>query len=117
MRTYQGTCHCGAIRFRFRSDEITTGVRCNCSICTRRGAVMSSRWMLPEEFDEVVGLDTASVYQWGDHDMNHYFCGRCGIAPFSEVVVRPGSLRINLGCVDGVDPLALSIQLLDGRSL
>jgi hypothetical protein len=33
-RTYQASCHCGAVRFRFRSDEITKGCRCNCSICT-----------------------------------------------------------------------------------
>lgn len=116
MPVYQGSCHCGAIRFRFRNEELTTGIRCNCSICTRRAAVMSSRYVPPEDFDELVGLDTASVYQWGDHDMKHYFCGRCGIAPFSEPVARPGHLRLNLACVDGVDPAALAIELIDGRS-
>jgi hypothetical protein len=114
---YQGSCHCGAIRFSFESEAITTGVRCNCSICQRRGAVMSSSYVAPEAFELAVAApELLAVYQFGDHDMNHYFCARCGIFPFSDVVARPGHRRVNLGCVDGIDPLALEIRLIDGRS-
>ena len=38
MNTYRGSCHCGAIRFTFKGpDKIESGLRCNCSICRRRG--------------------------------------------------------------------------------
>ena len=53
-RTYSGSCHCGAVRFRVRGEEITTGIRCNCSICIRRGAVMSTVYYPPEAVEELV---------------------------------------------------------------
>ena len=115
VQTYRGSCHCGAVRFSFRSEEITTGARCNCSLCIRRGAVVSSRYYLAEDFEELVGKETLTVYLWGDLMMNHYFCPRCGVFPFSDVIAT-GKLRINLGCIEGLDPLALDISLLDGRS-
>jgi hypothetical protein len=118
MTTYRGRCHCGAVRFAFRAEQpITTGVRCNCSLCIRRGAVMSSMWVAPEAFEELEGLDRLTVYQWGDRDMHHYFCATCGIFPFSEVVEKPGRYRVNLGCVDELDVLGLDVAMIDGRSL
>ena len=111
--TYEGSCHCGAVRFRFESEPITTGIRCNCSICRRKGAVMSSGY---QAFATLEGLEWLTRYQFGDHDMNHYFCKRCGIWPFSDPTARPGQYRVNLGCVDAVDPLALEITLIDGKS-
>lgn len=116
MTTYTGGCHCGAVRFRFHVDApITAGIRCNCSICRRKGAVMSVPYIAPEAFEELVGKDTLAVYQWGDRDVVNYFCRTCGVYPFHEVVGRPG-LRINLGCVEELDPYALAIELIDGRS-
>ncbi|MBF5043896.1 GFA family protein [Aggregicoccus sp. 17bor-14] len=116
VRTYDGSCHCGAVRFRVRSPPIRTGIRCNCSICIRRGAVMSSHYVLPEDFAWVSGREALRLYQFGDHMMNHWFCGTCGIHPFGEVVEHPGKCRVNLGCLDGVDPLALEVAVIDGRS-
>jgi hypothetical protein len=48
--------------------------------------------------------------------MNHVFCATCGISPFSEVTALPVRYRVNLGCVDDLDPLGLAITLIDGRS-
>jgi hypothetical protein len=115
VRTYLGSCHCGAVRFSFRSEPITAGIRCNCSICARRGAVMSSRYYSPEEL-EFEGKEALSPYQFGDHMMNHWFCRRCGVHPFSEVIEGPRRFRVNLGCVDGVDSFAVAVTLIDGRS-
>ena len=55
-------------------------------------------------------------YQFGDHDMNHWFCKTCGIFPFADAVQKPGHYRVNLGCVDGIDPYALEIRHIDGAS-
>jgi hypothetical protein len=63
FKTYNGSCHCGAVRFRFRSEEITSGCRCNCSICIRRGVVMSSRYFTPDEFELLDGKEALTVYQ------------------------------------------------------
>lgn len=112
-RDYSGSCHCGAVRFRFRSEPITRGVRCNCSICIRRGAVMSDRYL---PFEALDGEDSLTLYRFGDHDVDHYFCRTCGIHPFSAATADPSLYRVNLGCVDGVDPLAVETRLIDGRS-
>ncbi len=123
-KSYSGSCHCGAVRFRFRSDEITSGLRCNCSICIRRGAAMSSEYIAADAFD-VEGEESLAVYQFGDKDVCHYFCKTCGIAPFSRVASLPdgyegrakiGDRRVNLGCVEGLNALELEITVVDGRS-
>lgn len=125
-KVYTGSCHCGTVRFRFRSEEITSGRRCNCSICIRKGAVMSARYYRPEEFEEVVGAESLSVYRFGDKDVDHCFCQICGIFPFNVVASLPtdyagparvGDRRVNLGCVHDLDALTLSIGIIDGRSM
>lgn len=123
-KTYRGSCHCGAVRFTFKSNEITSGCRCNCSICIRKGIVVSSEY-IPSEAFEVDGEQSLAVYQFGDKAMRHYFCKTCGICPFSRVANLPdgyegrakiGDRRVNLGCIDGLDSLALEITVIDGRS-
>jgi hypothetical protein len=125
-RTYDASCHCRAVRFRFVSEEITQGIRCNCSICIRRGAVMSARYYKPESLEAIEGTEALTVYRFGDHDVDHAFCATCGVSPFSVVakvpdsyegLARPGDRRVNLGCVHDLDVLALEIAVVDGRSL
>jgi hypothetical protein len=125
LETYSGTCHCGAVRFQLRCEEITSGCRCNCSICIRKGMVMSSRYFSPDELELLDGKEALTVYQFGDRDVNHCFCKTCGISPFNVVAkvpatydgpARPGDRRVNLGCIEGLDPLALKIEIIDGRS-
>jgi|SRR6188768_3523596 len=113
-RTYHGSCHCGAVKFRFTSEPITKGLRCNCSICRRRGAVMSDTYFAADAFT-LEPTDMLVKYQFGDRDMNHWFCRTCGVFPFSDVAAT-GLYRVNLGCVDDIDPLAVEIRLVDGRS-
>ncbi len=126
QRTYQASCHCGAVRFRFRSEAITRGCRCNCSICVRRGIVMSRTYLAPDDIEQLDGTASLSLYQFGDRNVNHHFCRTCGICPFVTVAAvpptyagtaRPGYLRLNLGCVEGLDVYTLDIEMIDGRSL
>ena len=42
---YKARCHCGRVRFSFRYREIRTGARCDCSLCLRRGAVLSPAYI------------------------------------------------------------------------
>jgi hypothetical protein len=116
VREYSGQCHCGKVRFRFLSVPITTGCRCNCSICTRKGTVMSSHYVEPIDLISLDGRESLAVYQFGDRLVNHYFCRVCGIYPFHEGVETPGRYRFNLGCVAAIDPCNLEISLIDGRS-
>jgi hypothetical protein len=124
-RTYQGSCHCGAIRFRFRSETITSGLRCNCSICIRKGVVWSTPYYPRAAIELLSGADAIAVYGFGERCVEHCFCRTCGISPFNVVAGLPedyggparfGDYRINLGCVEGLEHEALEIALIDGRS-
>lgn len=114
---YQGSCHCGAVRFSFEGEAITKGLRCNCSICARKGALMSKELIPSDKFKIEVEGGALSLYQFGAKTVKHYFCRSCGIYTFHESASRPGHYRLNLGCVEGVDPLSLEAEVFDGKHL
>lgn len=125
LMRHAGRCHCGAVCFAFWSEPIVRGLRCNCSICIRKGIIMSTRYFGPADFDLLAGAEALSAYRFGDHSVDHMFCSVCGVSPFNEVIALPsdyegaarkGARRVNLGCIDGLDVLALPIDIVDGRS-
>ena len=77
---------------------------------------MSERYYSPDEFELASG-DSLVNYLWGDKMVNHWFCRVCGIHPLHDTTEKPGHYRVNLGCVDELDALALPVRLIDGRSL
>lgn len=114
---YQGHCHCHAVRFEFESQEITSALQCNCSICIRKNAIMSREYIEPSRFQLLGDPNALAKYHWGDEVVNHYFCKTCGIYPFHDSIYEPGKYRINLGCVDGLDPRSLEIHYFDGKDM
>ena len=77
---------------------------------------MSMRYYPPEDFSEIAGLESLTLYRFGDHLVNHWFCRTCGVYTFHEAIDRPSHFRLNLGCVDDLDVLSLRVELVDGRS-
>ncbi|WP_433705640.1 GFA family protein [Paraburkholderia sacchari] len=113
--TLHGSCHCGAVRFEVRT-ALTPASRCNCSLCRRKGALMSPLFAA-SELTLVSGADALTLYQFNTRVAKHYFCKHCGIYPFHQTRKDPALWRVNLGCLDGVDPYALEAGLNDGASL
>lgn len=116
-RHYQGSCHCGAIQFAFDGEEITGGLRCNCSLCSRKGAMMTPYVVAPEQMKIDAEPGMLGLYQFGEKTAKHYFCKRCGIYPFHETARFPGHFRFNLGCIEGIDPFVLEADVFNGREL
>ena len=114
---YQGSCHCGAVRFSYQGEPITKGLRCNCSICSRKGAMMSPQAIPCEELKIEAEEGALGLYQFGKKTAKHYFCKNCGIYTFHETARVPGHCRVNLGCVEGIDPFSLEAYVFDGRHL
>ena len=116
-KKYQGSCHCGAVRFSFEGEEITRGLRCNCSICSRKGAMMLPYFMPEAELTIDAEEGALGLYQFGARTAKHFFCKHCGIYPFHETARAPGNYRVNLGCVDGIDTFSLEYDVFDGKHL
>lgn len=118
MPSYQGSCHCGAVKFSFDADQpIDKGLRCNCSICSRKGAMMTPFAIPPDKFHIEAEAGALGLYQFGEGTAKHHFCTRCGIYPFHVTARMPDHYRANLGCIEGVDPFSLPADVFDGAHL
>ncbi len=111
---YQGQCHCGAVKFSLRTC-LESALRCNCSLCKRKGAVMLTAE--EDSFELLQGEQALSLYQWNTQIAKHYFCQHCGIYTFHNPRSAPELTRVNAGCLEGVDPLSLTVSLVKGAEL
>jgi len=113
---YQGSCHCGRIRFE-AEGELSTATSCNCSICRRKGALM---WFVPRgAFTLLTPKADASTYVFNHHVIQHHFCPTCGIHPYGEGNAPTGEAMaaVNIRCLEGIALEAIPVQVFDGRSL
>ncbi|PCK00762.1 MAG: type I-B CRISPR-associated protein Cas8b1/Cst1 [Alteromonadaceae bacterium] len=111
---YSGSCHCGAVQFTVLTN-VASAVRCNCSMCERRSAIM----LAGEEgsFKLIKGAGVLSKYQFGTEVAEHYFCSHCGIYTHHRPRSNPKIRRVNAGCLDGVDSTKLEHAWFDGAGV
>jgi hypothetical protein len=112
--TLHGACHCGRVTFAVRT-AVEPAARCNCSLCRRKGAPMSPPFAA-DALTILAGEDALTLYQFNTHVAKHYFCRHCGIYTFHQTRSDPSLWRVNLGCLDGVDPFAVAADVRDGAS-
>jgi hypothetical protein len=63
------------------------------------------------------GEDALTLYQFNTRVARHFFCKHCGIYPFHQTRKDPLQWRVNIGCLEGVDPYSLEAAVADGASL
>ena len=90
-------CHCGQFKAEIKIDSLDKILRCNCSICKRKGAIMSM--VKNEDFKVVEGEDKLSLYKFHTKVAKHYFCSICGIYTHHNPRSNPSMTGFNLGCV------------------
>lgn len=115
--TIKGSCHCGRVAFEVDADLPASVMACNCSICSRKGALM---WFVGrDQLRLLTPENNASTYLFNKHVISHRFCATCGIHPYGEGVDPGGNpmAAVNARCLEGVDIDALAVQHYDGRSM
>jgi hypothetical protein len=115
-RTYEGGCHCGKVRYRVTTD-LARVMSCNCSICQKRGAILT--FVPVSSFELRSGADSLTDYQFNKKIIHHLFCRTCGIGSFARGTGPDGAemIAINVRCLDGVDLDSLTVTPFDGKSL
>ena len=118
-RTHQGSCHCGAVRFRAQIDLADGTSRCNCSICWK-GRFWKA--IVPAtDFQLLAGETSLTEYRFGSGSIRHRFCRHCGIKPFGEGELAELGGRfyaVNVACLDDAsleDLLAAPMGHEDGK--
>jgi hypothetical protein len=112
-KRYEGSCHCGRVRFR-ASVDLAACVVCNCSVCTKKGFVHAI--IPPEKFELVSGSDALSTYTFNTGTAKHTFCSHCGIHAFYVPRSDPDKIDVNVRCLDGVNPADVKADPFDGRN-
>ena len=77
VKTYSGSCHCGAVRFTADIDLAKGSGRCNCTFDrkTRSWAAFVS----PSAFKLIAGQDNLIEYHKHPEAPHKFFCKTCGV--------------------------------------
>ena len=116
MKSYEGGCHCGRVRFRIEVDLDETPIgECNCSICTKKNIlhlpVSRGRMHI------VSGAGALATYQFNTGTAKHTFCRHCGIHAFYQPRSDPENYSVNARCLDDYDPATMQPKsLFEGRN-
>jgi len=119
LKTYQGSCHCGAVRYEADIDlEEGTG-RCNCSVCAKRRFWGTT--VRPEQFRLLEGEGALGDYQFNTNSVHHRFCRTCGTPTFGHgfiAEVGGAFYSISLATLDAAeaDLAEAPVKFMDGAN-
>lgn len=86
LKTYHGSCHCGAVAFEAEIDLSRETLRCNCSFC-RKARSWSAYLGDPSNLRITKGQEAIARYHGRDPGpepyISHAFCSRCGTRLFT----------------------------------
>ena len=107
-------CHCGSIEAEINLEaNLEKILRCNCSICKRKGAIMSM--VKNDDFKITKGAEKLKLYQFHTKVAKHYFCSICGIYTHHNPRSNPSITGFNIGCIDSINTFQIKeIKVNDG---
>jgi hypothetical protein len=113
---YTGSCHCGNIKFEIET-ELTGGVACNCSICSRKGTLLT--FVPSTQFQLLTPYENITTYTFNKHVIKHKFCVICGVQCFGEGTDPKGNavVAVNIRCLDNIDLETIPVHNYDGKAI
>ena len=117
LKTYRGSCHCGAVTFEADLDLTQPSYRCNCSICrrTRFWPAVARQ----DGFRLLAGQQDLVKYLFNTRKNEHWFCRTCGVRTHGVGTDTPvgAMVGVNIGCLEGLsqeDLSRLPVTCVDG---
>jgi hypothetical protein len=97
----EGSCHCKTVTWSF-SDPIDGVTACNCTLCSRYGAL----WVYGHVGHGITVSGTTSSYARGSKINNYHFCTHCGCVVYyaSNSKDEQGRIRAALNLRTSNDP-------------
>lgn len=120
QKTYRGSCHCGAVCYEADIDLSEGTLRCNCSICTKTRAWLTT--IQPDAFRLLAGATELTEYQFNTKNIHHLFCKYCGVRSFGWGEDSESGNKfyaIHVTCLDDVDIdelMRIPITYMDGQN-
>src|ERR1041384_8377938 len=126
MKTYQGSCLCGAVAFACEIDLAAGTTRCNCSFCKKARFWMT---LVPaRDFRLLRGAEALADFQRTppgktEPFLHFVFCRTCGVRAFTRGGALPqmgGEVyAVNVACLDDATDAELAaapVRHVDGRA-
>ena len=99
---WKSSCHCGSVQLILTMPNGLEKLRrCNCSICSRKNAVVAS--VKIENLEVMNGKEFLTKYTFNTHTAKHYFCSKCGIYTHHQRRSNPNEYGVNISCIEGVE--------------
>jgi len=99
VKKIKASCHCRSVKLELFLPNGFDLRKCNCSICRRKGAIVSS--VLIDNLQILQGKDSLKLYQFNTKTAKHYFCLICGIYTHHQRRSNPNEFSFNTGCIEG----------------
>jgi hypothetical protein len=121
LKTYHGSCHCGAVRYEADLALAVGTINCNCSICTKMRNWGAS--VPVDAFRLLSGESVLQSYKFNTHVVDHLFCRECGIHSFSRIdSPQRGGPRIlvQVACLDDAsleELISAPVRYANGRTI
>ncbi len=112
---HHGSCLCGDVHFEVELD-ISEGSRCNCTLCTKLGAV--GHIVKPAAFTLLSPDSKLGAFTRTPEIGTRFFCARCHTYCFGKghlAVLGGDFVSVNMNCIDGFDEARTTLIHWDGR--
>ncbi|MBM9577606.1 GFA family protein [Leptospira sp. 201903070] len=108
LKKYNGSCHCGKVKYEVDLDLSLGTSKCNCSFCSkvRNWSAMTK----PEAFRLLSGKEDLGNYQFGTMSANHKFCKNCGVRSYTEGYIEEiggAFISVSLSTLTDLEPAEL----------
>ena len=111
------TCHWKEIQIKLiLNNGLEELVRCNCSLCIKRGSIMAKIKL--NKLKIIKGVEKLKLYKFGKNKAEHFFCSICGIYTHHKSYTNPENYEFNVACLDSIDSFKFKdVPVYDGKKL